>query len=83
MTAIDFGPVTLTRPSGKQMAKWIGRIGDTELVHVRFWKVDPNNESRFKPVETIARHCLVHKITFLTSDYPAGCPECQKHTGVV
>jgi hypothetical protein len=77
---IDFAPTRLVRPSGTTPARWIGAIGDTGLVHIRYWVTDPET-ARNTPVTAPARYCPEHVICYLTSDYPGGCPECNAQHG--
>jgi hypothetical protein len=67
----------LTRPTGTIPALWIGQIGDTGLVHIRWWEVDPKT-GRNSPIVRPARYCQKHCILFLDAEYSNGCPECQK-----
>ena len=77
---IDFVGTKLIRPTGAVPARWIGAIGNTGLVQIRFWKVDPVT-CRNTPVQIAARYCPTHCILYLDSDYPLGCPECNPANG--
>lgn len=72
---IDFAPTRLRLPTGTIPATWIGAIGDTCMVHIRYWKMD-HKTARWNQVTTMAIYCPTHHICYLTSDYPNGCPEC-------
>lgn len=73
---VDFFPTKLTRPTGIVTARWLGAIGETGLVHIRYWKPDPISY-KMLPVHATAKYCREHCILYLTSDYPRGCPECE------
>jgi hypothetical protein len=77
---IDFAPTRLIRPSGTIAAKWLGSIGTTGLVHIRYWVTDPET-ARNKPVMVTAHRCAKHRICYLVSDYPGGCPNCTREIG--
>jgi len=77
MAAVDFAQTKLVRPGGVVRARWIGAIGETGRVHIRYFLWDPNID-KFKPVQTMARYCFEHCIVYLEEDYPDGCPECNK-----
>jgi len=67
----------LVRPLGPIHARWIGEVGSSGMVLIRYWKVDPAT-ARNSPVEVVARFCSQHCIFYLKDDYPGGCPECNK-----
>ena len=78
-TDTDFCFTKFVRPSREIPAKWIGSIGDTGSVEIRYWINDPQN-GRFRSVEIIAHYCPEHCLCYLSSDYPLGCPECWLET---
>jgi hypothetical protein len=77
MTDIDLVHTQLVRPDGKINARLIGAIGQTGSFAIRYWLTDPVT-ARKTPVQTAAQYCHTHCICFLATDYPDGCPECEK-----
>jgi hypothetical protein len=74
---IEYARTKLKRPDAILTAYWIGAIGDTLMIHIRYWKLN-SATGRFGPVTEVAQYCPIHRYCFLTSDYPNGCPECTK-----
>ena len=74
-TDTDFCFTKLVRHTGSIPAKWIGSLGDTGSVEIRYWIKDPQT-CQFRRVEIIAHYCPEHCLCYLSSDYPLGCPEC-------
>jgi len=73
--AVDIATLLFVRPSGAIPVRWIGAIGDTGQIYIRYWIMDPAT-ARNTPVQTIANYCRAHHICFLTSENLHGCPEC-------
>ena len=77
---VELVQTTLLKPSGTIPAKWIAKIGDTQMVHIRYWEMDPKT-ARWKTITTTANYCPIHHILYLPSDYPQGCPDCALSNG--
>jgi len=74
----DYPPIKLNRPEGQILARWVGSSQPfSGFVHIRYWNMDTTTK-RFKPVLVIAQYCRIHKSCFVKSDFPSGCPECQR-----
>ena len=76
---VEFVGTKLVRPDGAIHAKWIGAIGTTGMVNIRYWKLDPET-AHMHQVMTAAKYCPTHCILYLDTDYPQGCPECTEAT---
>lgn len=74
---VEFPTTTLIRPIGTVPARWLGAIGSTGEVHIRYWQLD-SQTARNKPVVATACYCPTHCILYLNSDYPTGCPHCKE-----
>ena len=72
-----YAPARLIRPTGPIFARWIGAIQDTRFVNIRYWKLEPVS-GRYNSVMTLACYCREHCILYLESDFPSGCPECNR-----